>query len=412
VSELSDEFLFHIVGWPFVNARAAHVGVAVSGGGDSMALLALMQHWAKKHGTAISAVTVDHGLRPEAAAEAAMVAEFCASQGIDQDILRWDGWDGQGNLQAAARDARYRLMADWAKAKGVDAICLGHTRDDQAETFLMRLARKAGSDGLRGMPDRFERHGMRWVRPVLDVGRADLRAFLRRHEIEWVDDPSNEDEGFDRVKARRVLAALDPLGIDAAVLSAVAHNLDMENSLIRDVVCKDLQGQVAEFRGALAMEKAVFDRLHPEVLRRFLIRAIQWITGASYPPRVEAEVEMEVALRQGGTHTLAGVIGWVTKGRIWLAREYEPVRQMTGNPFDGRWQIDGPLEGREIRALGPEGLKQMPDWRDLGLPRRVFLPLPGVWQGDKLVAAPLAGKAIHHKATHLRPSFDNWLAQH
>ncbi|MEZ5715745.1 MAG: tRNA lysidine(34) synthetase TilS [Paracoccaceae bacterium] len=198
MSGTPDAFLYHIVGWPFVNAKVGHVAVAVSGGGDSMALLLLIEHWAREHGAKLSAVTVDHGLRPEAAGEAAMVAAFCAGRGIPHDTLKWSGWDGKGNLQAAARAARYRLIADWARAKGVETVCLGHTRDDQAETFLMRLARKAGSDGLRGMDRDFEREGLRWARPVLGIGRADLRAFLERRGVAWVEDPSNQDEGFDR----------------------------------------------------------------------------------------------------------------------------------------------------------------------------------------------------------------------
>ena len=200
MSDAQDAFLNHLVGSPFLFDKAGHVAVAVSGGSDSMALLMLMQRWAEDNGARISAVTVDHGLRPEAAGEAAMVARFCAQRGIPHEVLKWQGWDGTGNLQAAAREARYRLIADWVRAQGVEAVCLGHTRDDQAETFLMRLARKAGSDGLRGMPDRFDRHGVHWVRPVLGQSRADLRAFLRRHGVLWVEDSSNEDERFDRVR--------------------------------------------------------------------------------------------------------------------------------------------------------------------------------------------------------------------
>jgi tRNA(Ile)-lysidine synthase len=391
VSRATDEYLFHIVGRPFVDETVEHVGIAVSGGGDSMALLVLTQHWAAARGARMSAVTVDHGLRLQAADEAAMVARACAGRGIAHDILHWHGWDGSGNLQAEARDARYRLIADWAKAKGVETVCLGHTRDDQAETFLMRLARKAGSDGLRGMAERFERHGVRWVRPLLGVGREDLRAFLQRQGVAWVDDPSNEDAGFDRVKARRVLEALAPLGIDAETLSDVARHLAAENGLIRETVAAALQGLVEERCGAVSMAQDSFAGLHPEVRRRFLARAVQWIAGADYPPRTGGVADMEAALLQGGTQTLGGAIGWAGRGRVWLAREYAAVRAMRGAPFDERWHVEGPQGDVEIRALGPEGLPQIPGWRDLGLPRRVLLPTPAAWRGETVIAAPLAG---------------------
>lgn len=419
MSGTQDEYLHHVIGSALVSFDAGHLGVAVSGGGDSMAVLLLMADWAGAQGARLSAVTVDHGLRPEAAEEAAMVAAFCAERGIAHAVLRWQGWDGKGNLQGEARAARYRLIAEWAQAQGVEAVCLGHTRDDQAETVLMRLARKAGSYGLRGMAGDFERHGLRWLRPALGVRRAALRAYLRRQGVAWVEDPSNEDARFDRIKARRVLEALAPLGIDADTLGAVAENLGRENALIRETVHKVLRGQVEARCGALSCDAAFFAALHPEVRRRFLMAAAQWIGGAAYTPRNSAVREMAAALRQGDAHTLGGIIGWVSKGRIWLAREYAPARAARGTPFDGRWQITGTETGQEIRALGPKGLQQLADWRELGLPRRVLLPLPGVWAGENLCAAPVMGTrygtrcgANRVKASDLRPSFDNWLMQH
>ncbi len=377
-----------------------------------MALLLLMERWARENDARLSAVTLDHGLRPEAAGEAAMVAAFCAGRGIPHDTLKWRGWDGAGNVQAAAREARYRLIAEWAQAKGVEAVCLGHTRDDQAETFLMRLARKAGSDGLRGMERDFERNGARWVRPVLSLERTALRGFLERQGVGWVDDPSNADESFDRVKARKALECLAPLGIDAAVLGAVAHNLQMENSLLREATRDALAGKVEERFGALSMERRAFRLLHVEVQRRFLTAAVQWISGAGYPPRAMAEFELGHALEQGQTHTLGGVIGFTSKGRIWLAREPNAARGMSGDIFDGRWRIAGDLAGREIRAVGEDGLRQRPDWREMGLPRRVLLSLPALWEGENLAAVPALGEENSAKATLIRPTFDKWLRQH
>ena len=203
---LTDDWLRHITGWAFVNARPKRLGVAVSGGGDSMACLDLMLWHGAERGFSVEAVTVDHGLRPEAKDEIALVAAFCAGRGVPHSVLEWH-WDGSGNLQAEARAARYGLIGAWAKDRRIDWVALGHTRDDVAETFLMRLARQAGVDGLSEMERSFTRGGLRWIRPLLAHERQHWRDYLSRHKIAWAEDPSNENAEFERVRARKVLAA-------------------------------------------------------------------------------------------------------------------------------------------------------------------------------------------------------------
>lgn len=406
------EALSDVLARAFESARFDQVGVAVSGGGDSMALLLLLQDWATHVGVGLTAVTFDHGLRAEAPREAALVARLCAERGVAHEILRWEGWDGQGNLQASARVARYREIAQWARRRGIDAVCLGHTCDDQAETFLMRLARKAGSDGLRQMATRFEAYGVTWMRPLLGVERSTLRRYLKRHGVEWVEDPSNADDGFERVRVRKALDVLAPLGINAHVLGAVAENLAAENDLLHHAVFQLLNGKVAERYGALSIGLEDFRTLHPEVRRRFLSGALRWIAGAQYPPRSAAQGTFECALLERETHTLGGVIGWITQDRVWLAREYQAVRDKEGTPFDGRWRIEGPLDdGMEIRALGAKGLQQCPEWRGLAVPRRALISLPAVWDADRLLWSPASTAESRHKAVRIGPSFENWLGR-
>ena len=152
----------------FDSAGSGPLGVAVSGGGDSVALLLMLATVAR--GRPLAAVTVDHGLRPESGDEAAAVEALCAARGIPHATLRWNGWDGAGNLQDRARQARRTLIGAWARANGIGAVALGHTLDDQAETFLMRLARGSGVDGLSGMAPATRAEGVLWLRPLL--GRA------------------------------------------------------------------------------------------------------------------------------------------------------------------------------------------------------------------------------------------------
>ena len=177
----------------------AEIAVAVSGGSDSMAVLHAMAGQRENNGPHnLEAVTVDHGLRDGSVDEAARVAAFCAELGIKHTTLTWGTWDGAGNLQDAARRARYKLMADWARKTGIDGIVLGHTKDDLAETFLMQVARKAGLDGLTSLRDAVEIHGVWFHRPFLGARRSELQAQLRQAGVAWIDDPSNDDDVFAR----------------------------------------------------------------------------------------------------------------------------------------------------------------------------------------------------------------------
>ncbi|MFZ1511709.1 MAG: tRNA lysidine(34) synthetase TilS, partial [Tabrizicola sp.] len=197
------------------------IGVALSGGGDSTALL----HLCLAAGFRVEAVTVDHRLRADSAAEAAAVGEWCRVLGVRHEIRVWEHGAVEGNLMDQARRARMALIAGWAEARGIGVVALGHTRDDVAETVLMGLSRAAGIAGLSGMRREFDAGRVRVHRPLLDAGREELRAWLRGQGIRWVDDPTNENDRFTRVKARKALAALAPLGITAERLAEVAGHL-------------------------------------------------------------------------------------------------------------------------------------------------------------------------------------------
>lgn len=375
------------------------LGVAVSGGGDSTALLVLLAELQTQLGFKLQAVTVDHGLRPEAAKEAAQVAALCGQLGVPHDILRWEGWAGQGNLQHEARAARSALMADWAQRQGLGAIALGHTAEDQAETLLLRLARRAGVDGLAGMAGRHQRAGMTWLRPMLGLGRADLRAALRTRDIGWSEDPSNEDLRFDRVKMRQALAALSPLGIDAEALGAVAGQMAEARAALDHYTVQAAARLARTQAGAVVLETAALWGQPDEIIRRLLLKALDWVHPQDYPPRRAALAELTSALRAGQGATVAGCQGMLHRGEIWIFREYQAVAALSvpqGALWDGLWQIEPAQAGEgaddlRVTALGAAGLRQCPDWRATGLPRALLLASPALWRGDHLVAAPLAG---------------------
>ena len=375
------------------------LGVAVSGGGDSMALL----HLAQGIGWPVEAVTVNHGLRPEAASEAAMVADFCAGIGVPHATLHWSGPAATGNLMDQGRRARIALIADWARARGVAHVVLGHTADDQAETLLMGLARKAGLDGLSGMRPAWSQDGVTWVRPLLSVGRSTLRDHLRRHGIPWAEDPTNDDHHYTRVKARRALKALAPLGITAGGLAAVTAHLDATRSALDWTLGREALRIVTEQGGALSLGRAAFLALPAELQRRLLLCALRWFYGPAYPPRETGLNRVLMAIHGCANATLSGCRVITTETTIRVLREPKaagapvPVNEI----WDHRWIVEGPPG--EVRALGPKGLPQVPNWRDLGIPREVLLVTPAVWDGDALLAAPVAGLENGWKARIVAP---------
>jgi len=197
-----------------------------------MALLRLAHHYWGVADRSLVALTVDHGLRPEAAHEAAQVAGWCDALGVEHHILNW-AFDGKGNLSAAAREGRYQLMADFCQSRGIGHLYTGHTIDDQAETVLMRFARGSGVDGLAGMARETALWGVTVVRPFLAVAsRVDLRAILKEYGQFWIDDPTNDDPSYDRVKARELFTHLGPLGISVRSLSGLAHRMGLAKDVL------------------------------------------------------------------------------------------------------------------------------------------------------------------------------------
>ena len=183
---------------------AAHIAVAVSGGADSLALALLLRDWARPRGYRLTALVVDHGLRAESAAEARGAVAVLGRQHVEARLLRFQGAKPSANVQAAARAARYGLLSDWCARRGVLHLALGHHRDDQAETLLLRLGRGSGLDGLAGMAPVVELRDVRLLRPLLGVPRARLEASLRARGLAWIDDPSNRDRAHGRVRIRQL----------------------------------------------------------------------------------------------------------------------------------------------------------------------------------------------------------------
>src|SRR5215475_1516687 len=257
--------------------------LAVSGGPDSIALMWLMARWRRgfSDGPRLVAVTVDHGLRPEAAREARDVKRLAKALNLPHRTVRWTGDKPRTGVPAAARAARYRLLAEAARAIGATHILTAHTRDDQAETLLMRLLRGSGIAGLAAMARQSEREGVLLARPFLQVSKARLVATLNKAKIDFAEDPTNRDVSFIRPRLRALMPTLAAEGGDARNLARLAARLARANAAIevladgaerylaligRKPSDIDQQGEVYDARA--------FAGLPDEVRLRLLMRAI------------------------------------------------------------------------------------------------------------------------------------------
>ena len=398
---------------PFESAPC--LGVAVSGGGDSMALALLAHGWARERGGRVTALTVDHGLRPESTDEAKRVARWLGARGIDHRVLAWTGAKPTSGLQSAARDARYRLLAQWARDAGVLHLLVGHNQEDQAETFLMRLEKGSGDVGLSAMAAVTELPAVRLLRPLLGCGRDDLRTTLRRFGQPWIEDPSNQNRNFARIRVRRRLPSLGRTGLSPQRLAAEAARYGKKRIALDKSVSAFLarHAQVLPAGYVLADEKVFTGTgVAKGVSLHALGRLVTCVGGGAYAPRRSKLATLHQSLADGNLgpgRTLAGcrILPW--KGRILVCRETrkrDREREMTGISaaggemyWDGRFRVRfarGTV-GRELNLayLARDGwaeiLSHRPDLRQTAIPPAVRLSLPAIRDREGVAVVPHLG---------------------
>jgi tRNA(Ile)-lysidine synthase len=316
------------------------VGIAISGGSDSLALLFIAHEWARARGRKLAALTFDHRLRTAAAGEAARVATICRDLHIPHETLRWDE---PVNQQSSARRARHAALALALKAQGGTHLLTGHTADDQAETFLMRARQGSGWYGLAGMqaltmsPVWPEGEGVRIARPVLSEKREDLRTLLHARGQVWIEDPSNENLAYERVRMRRLLAgAPETAERISRCMAELAGLRAIEDRRLGRWLCDHVQ--VSEAEDGIEVDLGT---LSPDAAVRGLALLIQAVTGRETPPRRENTANLAQRLM-----TEAPFAG-ATLGGAKLVRKAGRVHLM---PEAGR---DGPetLVSRRIDGL-------------------------------------------------------------
>ena len=418
-----------------------HIAVAVSGGSDSLALTALLHAWSERQGGKLTALTVDHGLRPESAREARGVGAALRRRSIRHRILTWQGPKPTTNIQARARSARYGLLNDWCRRHGVLHLALAHHLQDQAETVLLRLGRGSGLHGLCGMPAVAHTADLRLIRPLLDCSPARLRATLEAAGWDWVDDPSNRNPVFARIRMRKILSDLHAEGITADRLGKTVSHLSRARVALDTAEARLLATAVTVHPFGFAwLDWAQADQSPEEIQLRALSSLLTTLSGANYPPRFERlrRLHGRITRSQGASGqtratTLGGCIIVPRRNGILIARE---TRKCPTEPlvpgrilWDGRFEVELRSKSLEsagqlgVGPLGPNGLAQVK--AGLGsaggtgalarYPIQALRALPAVWDRDRLIAAPNLGlwynQALKGQVTRWRFAPKNPLTQ-
>ena len=397
-------------------SRFSRLALAVSGGADSMAMLHLIARW-RLEGAGkpeLTVLTVDHGLRAGSRAEAEMVARMAKDLGLRHAILTWIRDERQrGGLQALAREARYDLMAAYCHANDIPALVTAHHLDDQAETFLMRLKRGSGLDGLAAIPAESVWSGIVVLRPLLDILKARLTATLTEAGLCWAEDPSNSDQRFERARMRRGSDALAKLELTPEALARSAQRLRRARAAIDELMDRFLaeHGVMSEAGYSLIARDALI-AAPEEIALRALARGVKAVGGRAKPLRLAKLESLLASLAEtpSVTHTLGGCRLQPLGERLGIFRE----TRGTGLPslrlepgqralWDNRFRVELRLSSAApvtVSALGES------HWRDLrasapwltALPRFAGATLPACFQGESIML-PRLGPRSDDEAT-------------
>lgn len=308
-------------------AASRTIALAVSGGADLLALLDAIDRWRRRAGRPEAVVlTVDHGLRPQSAGEAEMVVDIAKQRGMPVRLLATSGPAPRSDIEAEARQARYRLLLGAAREARASHLLLAHHRDDQAETFLMRLQRGSGVFGLSAMRRMVDAGGLMIFRPFLDIPRSRLAATTAAAGLAAVDDPMNSDPRFLRARIRQIMPTLAGVGIGPSELALTAARFATAADAIDAATDRFIEASVVISELAVARIVLAAFRAEPEEIRlRFLVRLMMAIGGEPYPPRFQRLKALHDGLLGAGhgrfKRTLSGVVAEVRSGSVLFYRE-------------------------------------------------------------------------------------------
>lgn len=395
------------------------VALGVSGGADSMSLLLLSARWRKRKlqqgrtPPEIIVFSVDHGVRATAGQEAESVVRTAKEHGCHGEILRIEEPPPRQNKQATLRERRYELLCRRCREKNINVLLLAHHLDDQAETFLLRLARGSGVDGLASMSRESMRHGVRLYRPLLEFPRARLRAYLEQENFTWLEDPSNKDESYARVRWRKLLESLSQEGLDANRLAKTARSMARARTALEETSFAHLRRHARLMEAGYAnFSRDLLNEAPDEIVLRSLSRLLMAVGGRFYAPRLSNLEHALESLRESpctNGKTLGGCKIFSDKRSKGFFVIREPAAAVSAVPvrindangkknfgiWDGRFRIFSTdsidsnfAENLEVRALGEEGASRCGASADLLRPAQIRYGLPALWRDGELVGAP------------------------
>ncbi|MDR3451026.1 MAG: tRNA lysidine(34) synthetase TilS [Alphaproteobacteria bacterium] len=396
---------------------AEKIAVATSGGPDSMALALCLKRWGLRD---VTALIVDHGLRAESAMEAAQTKERLEALGLRAEILRWEHEPVKARLHEAARTARYQLLIGACHKIGAGDLLLGHQREDQAETILMRLAKGSGVDGLAGIAAQRMRDGVRLLRPLLGTGKARLVATCEQAGVAFVTDPSNASAKFARGRLRTMMPLLAEEGLSADMLIELGARMGEAADAIDHYARGFLQAAAQVERGGWVRIDRVPLRDLPRAVRmRALVLALRYVHEDFYPPERGGLADLLDAISEPAPpRTFYGCIVSALPERVAILREPAAVTETasfhSGESvlWDGRWKVTGTVEGDEgleVRALGAAPHDRLdrlaPGLRHAVPQGRVRATLPALWRGDTLYAVPAFDEKAPLRASYRKQAF-------
>jgi tRNA(Ile)-lysidine synthase len=377
-----------------------------------LALAFLAAAWAAKRRGRIVALTVDHGLRKDSAGEARTVGCWLRDAGVAHHILTWTGPKPRTGIQAAARTARYRLLSEWCRRKGILHLLVAHTRDDQAETFLLRLDRESGVSGLAAMPAISEEPDLRILRPLLTLPKARLIATLQARKQRWIEDPSNKNLNFARVEVRQFLSEIGGIGVSASQIAPrIAHSageLGLARRVRERIIAKFLARAAAvDPSGFIELDGAMVNAAPADIAAESVQRCLLCVSGGGYPPRRQKLENLCAELRASHAaeifaRTLAGcriILQPSAEDGASILICREEARAATGNSFlwDGRFKIVRSDRGGAtwLGQLGYEGWREIvqtaPTLRESAIPLPARFSLPALRDSKGVVAVPHLG---------------------
>jgi tRNA(Ile)-lysidine synthase len=388
--------------------RPPRLAVAVSGGADSLCLVLLADRWVRALGGTVTALTVDHGLRPESAAEAAQVAKWMAAEGIGHRVLEWVGPKPGSAVQSSAREARYGLLETWCRASGTLHLLVGHHRGDLAETVMLRRDGGSASDGLAAMPALAELAGVRLLRPLLAFPGARLRATLIARGRDWIEDPSNLDRNFARVRARERLAERtgDTEQTDLITVAAAAAVQRSRND--RECLAVLARGCTLHPAGFAHLDRETVLAASHTMRARLVKYLIRCVSGRAYAPRSASIDRFARALvsPRFSARTLGGCLFSAYRNEFLVCREARnlapsiALRSIESRTWDGRFVLGLTEESSffndlTLGALGHNG------WREVNsgmarvghasIPASARWTLPALRDGSGVSAVPHLG---------------------